>query len=351
VAAEAQSHRAANGRATNGRAANGRAANGRTGVLLVNLGTPEAPTAQAIRAYLAEFLSDPHVVGLPRVLWLPILYGVVLRKRPARLVPRYAGIWMPEGSPLLVYSRRQAEGLAPRLAARGLAVEVEPAMRYGQPSIEEALARLKARGCERILAVPLYPQYTASTTTTAVEAVTAQAARMGLADGLRFVGHFYDQPGYQDAQAGLISRYWQEHGRPDKLLMSFHGLPRRVIERGDPYYRHCLETAELLRGRLGLDQGQVEVSFQSRFGAARWIEPYTLPRLQALPGEGARAVDVVCPGFVADCLETLEEIDQLGREAFLAAGGRQFRYISALNDDPAWLDGLAGLVEKGLRTP
>lgn len=325
-----------------------RAANARTGVLLVNLGTPEAPTARAIRDYLAEFLADPHVVGLPRVLWLPILHGVVLRKRPARLVPRYAGIWMEEGSPLLVYSRRQAAGLAQRLAARGLDVGVALAMRYGRPSIEEALAQLRARGCGRILAVPLYPQYTASTTTTAVEAVTAQAARMGLADGLRFVGHFYDQPAYLDAQAGLISRYWQEHGRPDKLLMSFHGLPRRVVERGDPYYRHCLETADLLRRRLGLAEDQVEVSFQSRFGAARWLEPYTLPRLQALPGEGAAAVDVVCPGFVADCLETLEEIDQLGREAFLAAGGRQFRYIPALNDDAAWLDGLAGLVEKGL---
>jgi protoporphyrin/coproporphyrin ferrochelatase len=208
---------------------------------------------------------------------------------------------------------------------------------------------LQARGCVRILAVPLYPQYTASTTVTAVDAVTAQAARMGLGSGLDFVGHFYDQPCYLDALAGLISRYWQEHGRPDKLLMSFHGLPRKVIERGDPYYRHCLDTADLLCRRLGLSDSQAEVSFQSRFGAARWLEPYTLPRLQALPGEGVRAVDVVCPGFVADCLETLEEINQLGREAFLEAGGRQFRYRPALNDDPAWLDGLAGLVEENLR--
>ncbi|MGN6579165.1 MAG: ferrochelatase [Bordetella sp.] len=326
-----------------------RTSNARTGVLLVNLGTPEAPTTQAIRDYLAEFLSDPYVVGLPRLLWLPILYGVVLRKRPARLVPRYAGIWMDEGSPLLAYSLRQAAGLAQRLTARGLDVEVALAMRYGRPSIAEALAQLQARGCGRVLAVPMYPQYTASTTTTAVEAVTAQAARMGLADGLSFVGHFYDQPGYLDAQAGLILRYWQEHGRPDKLLMSFHGLPRRVVERGDPYYRHCLETAGLVRQRLGLAEDQIEVSFQSRFGAGRWLEPYTLPRLQALPGEGVTAVDVVCPGFVADCLETLEEINQDGREAFLAAGGRQFRYISALNDDPAWLEGLTELVEKGLR--
>ena len=327
-----------------------RTASGCTGVLLVNLGTPEAPTAQAIRDYLAEFLSDRYVVGLPRLLWLPILYGAVLRNRPARLVPRYAGIWMDEGSPLLVYSRRQAAGLAQRLAARGLDVEVALAMRYGRPSIEQALAQLKARGCERILTVPMYPQYTASTTTTAVEAVTAQAERMGLAGRLNFVGPFYDQPGNLDAQAGLISRYWQEHGRPDKLLMSFHGLPRRVVDRGDPYYRHCLETADLLRRRLDLAENQVEVSFQSRFGAGRWLEPYTLPRLQALPGEGVAALDVVCPGFVADCLETLEEINQLGREAFLAAGGRQFRYIPTLNDDPAWLEGLAGLVEEGLRT-
>ena len=322
---------------------------GRTGVLLVNLGTPEAPTEQAIRAYLAEFLSDRRVIDLPRIFWLPILHGVVLRGRPAKLVPRYAGIWQEGGSPLLVYSLRQAEGLAQRLSARGLDAEVALGMRYGKPSIAQALAALQARGCVRILAAPLYPQYTASTTATAVDAVTAQAARLGLGGGLRFVDHFYDQPCYLDAQAGLISRYWQEHGRPDKLLMSFHGLPRKVVDRGDPYYRHCLDTADLLCQRLGLSDNQAEVTFQSRFGAARWLEPYTLPRLQALPGEGVRAVDVVCPGFVADCLETLEEINQLGREAFLEAGGRQFRYIPALNDDPLWLDGLAGLVEKNLR--
>ncbi|HEY0295270.1 MAG TPA: ferrochelatase [Bordetella sp.] len=324
------------------------AAAGRTGVLLVNLGTPAAPTPRAIRAYLGEFLSDPRVVELPRLLWLPILHGLVLRGRPGKLAPRYAGIWQEGGSPLLVYSRRQAEGLAQRLADRGLDVSVALAMRYGRPSVAEAMAALQAGGCEHILVVPLYPQYAASTTATAVDAVTALARRLRDQPALRFIKRFYDDPGYLDALAGRIAGFWQEHGRPDKLLMSFHGLPRQAVERGDPYYRDCLQTAALLRERLGLTGDQAEVTFQSRFGAARWLEPYTEPRLRSLPGEGVASVDVVCPGFVADCLETLEEIDQLGRAAFLQAGGRQFRYIPALNDSAAWLDGLAALVASNL---
>jgi len=318
-------------------------------VLFVNLGTPEAPTPAAIRAYLGEFLSDPRVVELPRLVWLPILHGLVLARRPSRLAPSYAHIWMEGGSPLLVYSRRQAEGVARRLAARGLDVDVELAMRYGRPSVAESMCALNARGCEQILVVPLYPQYAASTTATAVDCVAAEAAGMRNQPALRFIKRFYDDPGYLDALAGQIGEFWQAHGRPDKLLMSFHGLPQQVIERGDPYLQDCLRTAALLRARLGLSEQEAEVTFQSRFGAARWLEPYTEPRLRALPGEGVASVDVVCPGFVADCLETLEEIDQQGRAAFLDAGGRQFRYISALNDSPAWVDALAALVEKNLQ--
>lgn len=323
--------------------------NSRAGVLVVNLGTPEAPTPQAIRQYLGEFLSDRRVVELPRLLWLPILYGVILRSRPRKLAPRYAGIWLEGGSPLLVYSRRQADGLAERLAANGLDVRVELAMRYGRPAVADAMAALRAAGCERIVVLPLYPQYAASTTGSVVDAVMAQVGPLGMATRPRIIEHFYEDPGYLDALAGRIARHWQEHGQPDKLLMSFHGLPRRMIDRGDPYYRHCLETAALLRQRLGLSESRVEVTFQSRFGAQRWLEPYTLPRLQALPGEGVGSVDVVCPGFMADCLETLEEVDQLCREAFIEAGGKQFRYISALNDDPAWLDGMARLVQRHLQ--
>jgi len=321
---------------------------GPLGVLLVNLGTPQAPNAREIRRYLAEFLSDPRVIEIPRYLWLPILHGMVLRTRPRRIAPRYAGIWMEGGSPLLVYSRRQAEGLQRELDARGAGVAVELAMRYGSPSIADAVARLRERGCERILAVPLYPQFSASTTATVVDEVGRVAARLRNQPELRFVKRFHDDPGYLDALAASIGGYWREHGEPQKFLLSFHGLPRYSIELGDPYYRECLETAQALRARLGLAQDRMEVCFQSRFGAARWLEPYTEPTLKELARTGTTEVDVACPGFVADCIETLDEIAREGRDAFLAAGGKRLRYIPALNDDPAWIGALAGLVQRHL---
>lgn len=322
---------------------------GRVGVLLVNLGTPDEPTRGAIRQYLGEFLSDPRVIEIPRYLWMPILHGLVLTMRPKKLAPRYAGIWMEEGSPLLVYSQRQAAGVRQGLAARGVHAEVELAMRYGKPSIPAAIAALRERGCDHILAVPLYPQYAASTTATVVDAVTRHAGRLRDQPALRFVKRFHNDPAYVEAQAGRIAEFWQAHGRPQKLVMSFHGLPRYSIELGDPYYRDCLDTARLLRERLGLREDEVEVTFQSRFGSARWLEPYTEPTLAELARQGVTEVDVVCPGFVADCLETLEEISQECRDAFVAAGGRQFRYIPALNDCPPWIEGLTDLVERQLR--
>ena len=322
---------------------------GAVGVLLVNLGTPGTATPRAIRSYLSAFLSDPRVIEIPRYLWWPILHGMILVRRPRRLQPRYAGIWMAEGSPLLVYSRRQAEGVQRVLAERGHAVQVELAMRYGEPSIAQAIARLREQGCQHILTVPLYPQYAASTTATVVDAVAAHVGRLRDQPELRFIKRFHEDPGYLDALARHISDYWQAHGRPQKLVMSFHGLPRYSIELGDPYYRDCLDTARLLRERLGLSPEQCEITFQSRFGAARWLEPYTEPTLKALAAQGVTEVDVVCPGFLADCLETLEEIGQECRDAFLGAGGRQFRYIPALNDSPAWIEGLAGLADKHLQ--
>ncbi|CAM4081102.1 ferrochelatase [Bordetella muralis] len=322
---------------------------GPVGVLLVNLGTPASPTPRDIRRYLAEFLSDSRVIEIPRYLWLPILHCLVLARRPSRLQPRYAGIWMEEGSPLMVYSRRQAEGVQRVLQTRGRDVRVELAMRYGEPSIEQAITRLRQQGCQRILTVPLYPQYAASTTATVVDAVTGHVAKLRDQPELRFIKRFHQDAGYLDALARQISDYWQTNGRPQKLVMSFHGLPRYSVELGDPYYRDCLETARLLRERLALTPDQVEVTFQSRFGAARWLEPYTEPTLKALAGQGVTEVDVVCPGFVADCLETLEEISQECRDAFLAAGGRQFRYIPALNDHPDWIEGLAALTDNHLQ--
>lgn len=325
------------------------AAEGPLGVLLVNLGTPQAPTAPAIRRYLAEFLSDPRVIEIPRYLWMPILHGVVLPRRPARLAPRYEAIWMEGGSPLLVYTQRQARALAPLLAERGLDVRVEAAMRYGEPSIAQAIARLRQAGCSRMLTVPLYPQYSASTTATVIDEVGRVAARLRDQPELRYLKRFHVDPGYIGALAGTIQRYWDAHGKPQKLLLSFHGLPRYSIELGDPYYRDCMQTAKALGARLSLASDEIEVSFQSRFGSARWLEPYTEPTLKELARQGVTEVDVVCPGFTADCIETLEEIAQEGRDAFLGAGGQRFRYINALNDDPDWIAALADLVQTQLQ--
>ncbi len=326
------------------------ALNSRTGVLMINLGTPDAPTPRAIRRYLRQFLSDPRVIEIPRYLWYPILFGSVLTLRPRKLAPKYAGIWLEGGSPLLVWSQRQAAAVARQLHADGLDVPVVLAMRYGNPSIPEAMEDLRCKGCDRIVVVPLYPQYSASTTATAVDAVTRHAARLRDQPALRFVKRFYADSGYIDAQVARITDFWAEHGRPDKLVMSFHGLPRYCIELGDPYYRDCLASAELLRAKLALAPEDLEITFQSRFGSARWLEPYTEPTLKMLGEQGIGSVDVVCPGFVADCLETLEEINQEAREAFLHAGGKQFRYIPALNDSPAWSRGLTNIVRGELKS-
>lgn len=322
---------------------------GRVGVLMVNLGTPDAPTAPGIRRYLAEFLSDARVIEIPRYLWWPILHGIVLRSRPSKLVPRYEGIWMEGGSPLLVFSQRQAAQVQARLAEQGVSVETELAMRYGNPSIPAAITRLRERGCEHILVVPLYPQYAASTTATAFDAVARHAGRLRDQPEFRFIKRFHDDPGYIDALGERIETFWAANGRPQKLVMSFHGLPRQSIELGDPYYRDCQQTAALVRERLGLSLDQMEVTFQSRFGQARWLEPYTEPTLVELAKQGVTDIDVVCPGFLADCLETLEEISEECRDAFLAAGGRQFRYIPALNDSPACSAALANIVVRNVQ--
>lgn len=321
---------------------------GPVGVLLVNLGTPDEPTAAAIRRYLAEFLSDRRVIEIPQWLWQIVLRGAILPRRPAALAPRYREIWMPEGSPLLVWSLAQARGLQQVFDAEGLPVRVEAAMRYGSPAVAAAVDSLRGQGCERILTVPMYPQYAASTTATAVDAVAAAAGALRNQPELRFIKRFHTDGAYIGALAARARAHWGEHGKPEKLLLSFHGLPRRVVEQGDPYYRDCMETAELLRRALGDDGALVEVSFQSRFGAEKWLEPYTEPTLKAWAAAGVRRVDVMCPGFLADCLETLEEIQGQCRAAFLAAGGQEFRYIACLNDDPAWIGALAALVRRHL---
>ena len=321
---------------------------GKVGVLLVNLGTPDAPEKGAIRRFLGEFLSDPRVVEIPRAAWLPILNGVILNTRPGKIQDKYASVWMPEGSPLMVWSRRQTQAVRDQLRVRGINAEIELGMRYGEPSLAGTIDELRRRGCRRILVLPLYPQYAASTTATVVDKIAAHAARLRDQPEFRFVQRFYDDPGYIDALARRVHESWQAQGRGQVLIMSFHGLPKRSVQLGDPYYAECLATGRLLARRLELTDDQYVVTFQSRFGAAEWLQPYTEPTIEQLARQGITEVDVVCPGFAADCLETLEEIAQGCEETFLHAGGRTLRYIPALNDSKPWIEALTDLVERNL---
>jgi ferrochelatase len=321
----------------------------RTAVLVVNLGTPDEPTVPAVRRYLAQFLGDPRVVEIPPLAWKPILHGVILRTRPAKSAAKYASIWTPEGSPLAVWTRKQAVLLKGYLGERGQPVLVEHAMRYGNPSIASALDALTAEGATRILVLPMYPQYSAATTATVNDEVMRWAITQRWQPELRFVGAHHDDTGYLDALADRIQAHWQTHGRAERLVLSFHGMPARTLDLGDPYFCQCQKTARLLHMRLSLKEAEVLVTFQSRFGKAKWLEPYTEPTLVQLAQQGVGSVDVFCPGFVADCLETLEEIDMEARAAFLGAGGKTFHYVSALNDRHAWIAALAALAMRHMQ--
>ena len=314
-----------------------------TAILLCNLGTPDAPTAPALRRYLAEFLSDRRVVEIPRLLWLAILHGIILRIRPKKSAAKYASIWMPEGSPLKVWTERQARMLGAEMAALGHQVEVRYAMRYGNPSIASQLDQLKLEGITRVLILPAYPQYSATTTASVFDAVYTWAADVRRLPEFRFLNHYHDVPGYIDALAASIQAHWQTHGQADKLVMSFHGVPERTLQLGDPYHCECYKTARLLAEKLALPKERYQLTFQSRFGKAKWLEPYTEPTLIKMAGDGVKSVDLVCPGFTGDCLETLEEINMEARESFLHAGGQKFTYIACLNDSPVWISALAAI--------
>lgn len=321
----------------------------RVGVLVVNLGTPDAPTPEALRRYLAEFLSDPRVVEIPALLWKAILHGVILRTRPAKSAAKYASIWTADGSPLRVWTERQAKLLAGSLGERGVSVLVEHAMRYGQPAVATQLDKLKAQGATRILVLPLYPQYSGATTASVIDAVGSWAQRTRHVPELRFVNHFHDDAGYLDALALTVRNQWRQGGRPNKLVISFHGMPRRTLELGDPYHCECHKTARLLALRLGLAETDYVVTFQSRFGRAAWLQPYTEPTLRQLAKQGVAHVDVICPGFVGDCIETLEEIEMEGKQAFLSAGGKVFNYIPCLNNQATWIAALARIATEHLQ--
>jgi ferrochelatase len=314
----------------------------RVGILLVNLGTPDAPTAPAVRAYLRQFLSDPRVVEIPRAAWWLVLNGLVLTTRPRQSAKKYASIWMGEGSPLAVHTERQTKLLRGYLGERlGAQVSVESAMRYGERSIAGALQALRAAGCDRLLFLPLYPQYAAATTGSACDALFSALLRERNLPGLRIVKHFHDHAAYIRALAQSVRDHWSVNGQPDRVLMSFHGLPQFALERGDPYHCECQKTARLLAEALDLAPAQYLVTFQSRFGRARWLKPYTIETVVALGRARTPRIDVICPGFVADCLETLEEIALENKAAFLQAGGREFHYIASLNERQDWIRALA----------
>jgi ferrochelatase len=317
------------------------------GILMTNLGTPEAPTAPALRKYLAEFLGDPRVVTLPRLLWLPILYGPILTFRPKKSAEKYAKIWTTDGSPLKVNTERQAKLVKGLFGLQRQDLLVAWGMRYGQPSIASQLDALISQGAQRVVVLPLYPQYAGSTTESTQDAVTAWRKKNPNTP-VTLISNYHDHPAYIGALAESVRAHWEKNGRADKLVMSFHGIPQQVVDQGDPYADQCKHTGKLLAAELGLNENQWKLTFQSRFGPAKWLQPYTQPTLETMGREGVASVDVICPGFSSDCLETLEEISMEVREAFLACGGKQFAYIPCLNDRPAHIAALAEILKPSL---
>lgn len=320
-----------------------------TGILLANLGTPDAPTTPAVRRFLAEFLSDRRVVDLPRLLWLPILYGVILNIRPQRSARAYREIWTEAGSPLLVNTLSLARKLEAQVTALlGAPAAVATGMTYGNPSIAAALEELRARGASRVAVLPLYPQYSASTTESVFDRVAAALAASGWRPGLTHVRDYYNDNGHLSAVAGSLAAQRAAIAAGAHLLLSFHGLPQRYVDAGDPYASQCETTARLVAERLALPTGSWSLSYQSRVGRERWLMPYTEERLKELAAAGTRRLIACCPGFAVDCLETLEEIAMRGRETFLAAGGESFEYVPALNDGAAQVESLAQLAVRAL---
>ena len=317
----------------------------KAGILLINLGTPDSPSPRDVKRYLREFLSDPRVVEMPRILWWPILNGVILNLRPRRSAKAYAKIWDEKGSPLLVHTLAQADALQLLL---GDDLKVVPAMRYGNPSIASGLGELLDAGCHRILVFPLYPQYSATTTASAFDAVVDELKRQRVIPELRLLNQYYDDPGYIQALAASVKDFQAQYGKPDKLLLSYHGLPQRYADAGDPYPLQCEATSAALARALELDDGQWAHSYQSRMGREPWLAPATSDSLRRLAKEGCRHVQVICPGFSADCLETLEEIAMENREIFLQAGGKKYEYIPCLNDSEAHMLTLANLARRYL---
>lgn len=320
------------------------------GVLITNLGTPKSPTPKALRHYLAEFLSDPRVIEFPRLLWKFILHGIILRVRPRRSAAAYKTVWREEGSPLMIYTKAQQKKLSAALNKEySQQVLVDFAMRYGSPSISERLEYFQQQGVRKLLVVPLYPQYCAATSASTFDAIANDFSQRRWLPDLRFISHYHDYPPYIDTVAQSIRQFRETHGTADKLLFSYHGIPLRYLHKGDPYHCECYKTSRLIAEKLGLNKDEYLTVFQSRFGREEWLKPYTDATLKSLPSQGIKSVQIVCPGFAADCLETIEEIGEENREYFIAAGGEKYQYIPALNARDSHIDMLAGLVKENLQ--
>lgn len=317
------------------------------GVLLTNLGTPAAPTRRALRPYLKQFLSDPRVVEVPRLIWWFVLNVIILTIRPGRSAKAYRTVWTEEGSPLLTFTKRQTAAIRSRLAGHSDVV-VEFAMRYGEPSVASALQKMADHGVRKLLVLPLYPQYSASTTASTFDAIAADFTKRRWLPDFRFISHYHDRPAYIEAVGNKIKDHWTLYDRADKLVFSFHGVPQRYLDKGDPYHCECHKTARLVAEYLGLATDEYMVVFQSRFGREPWLQPYCDETMKRLPTEGVTSVQVICPGFSSDCLETIEEIAIENHDYFMEAGGERFEYISALNDDEEHIEMLASMIEENL---
>jgi len=307
--------------------------NQKTGILLTNLGSPDAPTAKAVRIYLSEFLSDRRIVEIPRLIWMMILHGIILRIRPKRSAKLYKSIWTENGSPLTHITRLQRDKLSDLLKEQGYEnTEVVMSMRYGNPSIEAGLEELREKGFTRIVVLPLYPQYSSPTTGSTFDAVSKVLCKWRWVPELHFINGYHKNTAYIDSLASSINEDLQKHGMPQKLVFSYHGMPKLFLDNGDPYHCLCLQTTRLVVEKLGLDKDRVMTTFQSRFGKAEWLKPYTDETLESYPDQGIKDIAIISPAFSADCLETLEEIEGENREIFELAGGEKYRYIAALND-------------------
>ncbi len=317
-----------------------------TGVLITNLGTPDAPTPAALRKYLGEFLADPRVIETPKIIWWFVLHCIILRIRPRRSAEAYEKVWTENGSPLLDISIKQTNKIQSEISKHiDGPIKVELAMRYGNPSIESGLEKLRAANAKRILIFPLYPQYSAATTASTFDAVSDVLKKWRWIPEIRMINHYHDNPDYITALANSINAYWQTHAKPEKLLFSFHGLPKDYFLAGDPYHCECHKTARLVAEKLELPEDEWQLTFQSRFGPREWLQPYTDITLEELAANGTKSVQIICPGFSADCLETIEEIDMQNRDFFIEAGGEEFSYIPALNDSDEHIDVICKLIQ------